>query len=642
MRGRLTRLAQIALFAGVAAIVFAPLGRFYVQNPEFFATRMGQVSVFSDEVGGGNPWGALWYATRVSFGMFVARGDMNWRFNVAGAPVFWPPLGVFFILGIAIGLWRLVSPGRTKTFAVHAKNRAWGCPSHGHKLRGSGIPMPPGGRSKGIAKSLFPELHKATYWLLLLWLPVMLLPSILGGGDVELSLSLRAIGVMPALFYWPALGLVESALAARRLLAPAPFAAHRAHRRRPARLALLLVATGVHTYVQVFHVWGPSAPNYYVASGDLVEAADTAQRAPAARRRPVRLGRALSPPDDGPAGGPLRRHPLAGRAGRSGFSHHQRAGDLVRVHPRGHAAEGNPGPRLWAAIPGAAGARRPDGLPGLSLCGRRDTRPTPEHPGTDASSAANLGNTLAFLGYDLNAPARLGRHAGRDPLLAGAGPSIATAIQDGATTGPFSRTWSTSRAFAGAGRPFSTIPSSQWRAGRGDGLSQATFPTGPARRRDRTRWTWASFRPRSTPACRRSTQAGQMAGTTVSAGPLDVARAPAPPESAARPSSSRWRPALERRWPFWGSDRDRSDLRPGETLALSLYWLAEGEIEDAHAVALWLEGEGGRVPLWEGDPAQGRYPFARVAAARVCPRPLCPAPPARRAGGGLRSAPGAA
>ena len=39
------------------------------------------------------------------------------------------------------------------------------------------------------------------------WLPVMLLPSILGGQDVELSLSLRAIGVQPALYIWAALGL---------------------------------------------------------------------------------------------------------------------------------------------------------------------------------------------------------------------------------------------------------------------------------------------------------------------------------------------------------------------------------------------------------------------------------------------------
>ena len=37
----------------------------------------------------------------------------------------------------------------------------------------------------------------------------MLLPSILGGEAAEISLSLRAIGVMPALFYWPALGLVS-------------------------------------------------------------------------------------------------------------------------------------------------------------------------------------------------------------------------------------------------------------------------------------------------------------------------------------------------------------------------------------------------------------------------------------------------
>jgi hypothetical protein len=89
-----------------------------------------------------------------------------------------------------------------------------------------------------------------------------------------------------------------------------------------------------------------------------------------------------------------------------------------------------------------------------------------------------------------------------------------------------------------------------------------------------------------------------------------VARAPAPPDELPpiqQPLEARFGDALT----LLGSDRDRSDLRPGETLALSLYWLLEAEVQEPITVSLWLEGQGGRVPLWEGDPVQGRYPFAR-------------------------------
>jgi hypothetical protein len=58
-----------------------------------------------------------------------------------------------------------------------------------------------------------------------------------------------------------------------------------------------------------------------------------------------------------------------------------------------------------------------------------------------------------------------------------------------------------------------------------------------------------------------------------------------------------------------GFDRDRGDLRPGETLAVSLYWQAESRIAVDYRVAVWLEGAEGRIELWEGRPVRGRYPF---------------------------------
>jgi hypothetical protein len=41
-----------------------------------------------------------------------------------------------------------------------------------------------------------------------------------------------------------------------------------------------------------------------------------------------------------------------------------------------------------------------------------------------------------------------------------------------------------------------------------------------------------------------------------------------------------------------------------------LYWQATAPVDAGTEVALWLQGPAGRVDLWRGAPAQGRYPFA--------------------------------
>jgi hypothetical protein len=61
---------------------------------------------------------------------------------------------------------------------------------------------------------------------------------------------------------------------------------------------------------------------------------------------------------------------------------------------------------------------------------------------------------------------------------------------------------------------------------------------------------------------------------------------------------------------FLGADLDRRDLLPGQVLALTLYWRAGEPVREAGRVIVELVGEGGDVPLWQGSPAQGRYPFA--------------------------------
>jgi hypothetical protein len=107
---------------------------------------------------------------------------------------------------------------------------------------------------------------------------------------------------------------------------------------------------------------------------------------------------------------------------------------------------------------------------------------------------------------------------------------------------------------------------------------------------------------------------GQLAGTTLHLGPFDVVRAPGPPErlpAMQQTLDARFGDALA----LLGSDRDRSDLRPGETLALTLHWQLYAPTEERYDVRIWLEKpqaeQGASTILWQGDPAQGGYPFRR-------------------------------
>jgi len=103
------------LIVGVVAVVLVlvPLGWFFVEQPEAFVGRAGQVSVFNPdlqkEYGGGTLWGTILYSTRETvFAFFGGSGDLNWRHNVAGFPLLNPLVGVLFLLGLAWAIWGFV------------------------------------------------------------------------------------------------------------------------------------------------------------------------------------------------------------------------------------------------------------------------------------------------------------------------------------------------------------------------------------------------------------------------------------------------------------------------------------------------------------------------------------------------------
>lgn len=135
------------------AVILLPLALFYLQNPDLLLGRTGQVSILNPSINGGDLWGTLWRQTGRALGLFLWRGDTILRHNPAGRPLFdWLMAGPF-LLGL---LWCL---------------RHW---------------------------------RKPAAAIVLLWTGIMLGVTILAEDTPHF---LRAVGILPAALFLPALGL---------------------------------------------------------------------------------------------------------------------------------------------------------------------------------------------------------------------------------------------------------------------------------------------------------------------------------------------------------------------------------------------------------------------------------------------------
>lgn len=154
------RKKPLALAVVASVVVFLPLGLHFLNHPDDFYGRAAQVSVFSAQWSGGEPWLRLWQSVKESARMFTVWGDINYRFNVAGQPVFGNLDGALFYLGIVVALWRSA-------------------------------------RSRG--------LRRLAYVTAVLWGTIMLLPMTLSADS--LPYFQRAIGILPVVYVFPALAL---------------------------------------------------------------------------------------------------------------------------------------------------------------------------------------------------------------------------------------------------------------------------------------------------------------------------------------------------------------------------------------------------------------------------------------------------
>ncbi|MCR4407468.1 MAG: glycosyltransferase family 39 protein [Anaerolineae bacterium] len=211
------------LLTGIASfVVFLPLGYYFWRNPWAFRGHPGDVSIFSPWVNRGDVVRTLLSNTLKIAGMFTCTSDPEWIHGLPGRVAFDPLLAAFFVPGAVVFVHRLLRPSATSA-------------------------------------------QRAPYVLFLLWLVVMLSPSLLTNKAPNLS---RTTGAIPIPFFIAALGLLDAWDFARI--------------RWPglARLGLgaVLVITTGWTYYDYFHVLGNRPETYYYYDVDKMDVAEYINR----------------------------------------------------------------------------------------------------------------------------------------------------------------------------------------------------------------------------------------------------------------------------------------------------------------------------------------------------------------------------
>lgn len=150
--------SRFTLYVATAALTFAPLGWYFLQNPQDFLNRASQVLPRAGEEN------LLWQGVQRALEMVFINGELYDRFNLPGLPLLVFPLGLFLMIGLLrVGYSLITRPASPST--------------------------------------------RASQLLLLAWLPLMLLPTALSVNEIYPS-NVRAFGVTPLLFVFPAYGIL--------------------------------------------------------------------------------------------------------------------------------------------------------------------------------------------------------------------------------------------------------------------------------------------------------------------------------------------------------------------------------------------------------------------------------------------------
>ncbi len=151
---RRLRLQQGVVVMGMLVMVALPIIHYYTANPDVFADRLDQLSAGDDTLSYAE---SVWLHVK----MFFIEGDPYVRYNDPAAPYFDPISGLLLLVGLASVLW--------------------------------GIPRSTNAVERGA-------------YALIACAPLMVVPSVLAVGGLPPS-HMRSIGMVPLIFFLPALGV---------------------------------------------------------------------------------------------------------------------------------------------------------------------------------------------------------------------------------------------------------------------------------------------------------------------------------------------------------------------------------------------------------------------------------------------------
>ncbi len=197
------------LLAVIAAVlIFVPLGVHFLRNPQDFWERANQVGVWA-QAGGRSALSIIADNARQVGITYLPHWDMNTQYSLHGRPIFDVLIGPFFLLGVALALWK------------------WRQPEYG---------------------------------VLLVWWIVMSLPPVFSANPMPVGQ--RMFGAIPTIYGLASVGM-DGILrwANRRAAGKAAVLA----------LAVVLAAEAVWGGVYYFRVWGTAPGTYYGFHSDYVE-----------------------------------------------------------------------------------------------------------------------------------------------------------------------------------------------------------------------------------------------------------------------------------------------------------------------------------------------------------------------------------
>jgi 4-amino-4-deoxy-L-arabinose transferase-like glycosyltransferase len=560
-RGRVRKhLKGLAFLFIIALLVFTPLGHYVLTHSQTSMARVGQLSHDFSLLLSGDPRPVLEDGLKVA-GMFSWQGDPQWRYNVAGRPVFDWITAVAFYAGLLICVLRIKKP---------------------------------------------------QYGLLLLWLPVNLLASAVTPPGPS---SLRALGAIVPIYLMPALAIVAlGQWAAKRWRAMGAYGVGVA-------TIVLLAFTAASTCRDYFIIWAQNDEVRRVYRADLAEVARylSAQ----GESGVVCISAQFAADLDQEA---FYFTLGQGRSvkwfnGRSAliFPSEAPPGDVTYVFPATSLLDEEMLERFFGHLPPAKEALDPQGrlaflvyrLGASEMSAIRSVQPP-------HLLAANLGNQVELLGYDLPSSVQAGQTARlvlyyRIPGELGGrrNYSFSAHLVDGR-----GYLWGQDEAFG--------YPTSNWQGGdmAVQWLDVTVPPDAPPRSyhlevglydQDR-RWPFPVLDEDGSP----------VATTVMLEESFAVKKATVPPSVTSRALAAALRVPnpLQARvgapFIFLGYDISPRVLNPGRSAHVSLYWQTMTRPDRDYLVSTYLVDEGGKVwPLSSRQALDGDYPTSLWEARQV-------------------------